>query len=71
MAAFNFKPLPQMLTQKQVCESIGVGGTWLWRAENSGLYPKGIRYSKRCVRYRADLHEQFISGKSGEAANDE
>jgi predicted DNA-binding transcriptional regulator AlpA len=71
MGVFNFKPLSQMLTQKQVCESIGVGRTWLWRAERSGLYPKGIRYSKRCVRYRADLHEQFINGKLEEAANDE
>lgn len=66
----NFKPLPQMLTQKQVCESLSVGRTWLWRAEAEGRYPKGVRYSKRCVRYRADLHEQFVNGTFGEAAND-
>ncbi|OBT08050.1 hypothetical protein A9267_10005 [Shewanella sp. UCD-FRSSP16_17] len=64
------KPLPQLLTQKQVCESLNVGRTWLWRAETEGRYPKGTRYSKRCVRYHADLHEQFINGTWGKAAND-
>ncbi|WP_285163950.1 helix-turn-helix transcriptional regulator [Shewanella goraebulensis] len=68
---FKFNPLPQMLTQKQVCESLGVGRTWLWRAEKEGRYPKGERLSKRCVRYRADLHTQFISGTLGDAANDD
>ncbi|RPA28064.1 hypothetical protein EGC78_16315 [Shewanella frigidimarina] len=71
MRQLNFNPLPQMLTQKQVCESLKVGRTWLWRAESSGLYPKGKRYGKRCVRYRADLHEQFVNGQWNEAANDE
>jgi predicted DNA-binding transcriptional regulator AlpA len=61
----------RMLTQKEVCESLGVGRTWLWRAEVNGLYPRGIRYTKRCVRYSARLHEQFVRGQLQGAANDE
>ena len=60
-----------LLTQKEVCESIRVGRTWLHRAEKEGRYPKGIRLTRRCVRYRADLHEQFINGDWTEAANDD
>ena len=69
MRGFNVKPLPRVYSQKEICESLNVGRTWLWRAEKEGRYPKGIRYSKRCVRYRADLHEQFMNGE-WEAAND-
>jgi predicted DNA-binding transcriptional regulator AlpA len=55
--------LQQLLTQKQVCESLGVGRTWLYRAEIEGRYPKGNRLTPRCVRYRADLHELFVKGE--------
>ncbi len=53
----------RLLTQKQICESLNVGRTWLHLAEKAGRYPKGIRLTKRCVRYRADLHEQFMLGE--------
>lgn len=51
------------LTQKQVCNSLKIGRTWLFLAERDGRYPKGIRLTARCVRYRADLHEQFVRGE--------
>ncbi|MGZ9897039.1 helix-turn-helix transcriptional regulator [Shewanella gaetbuli] len=61
----------QLLTQKQVCDSLNVGRTWLWRAEKEGRYPRGKRYTQRCVRYSAALHEQFVNGDWNKAANDE
>jgi predicted DNA-binding transcriptional regulator AlpA len=67
----SIKPLPQMYNSKEICASLDVGRTWLWRAERDGRYPKGIRFGKRCVRYRADQHELFINGQWNEAANDE
>ncbi|WP_226911453.1 helix-turn-helix transcriptional regulator [Gallaecimonas mangrovi] len=54
-----------MLTQKEVCESLGVSRTWLYNAEKQGIYPKGVRLTKRCVRFRADLHEAYLEGKKG------
>ena len=60
----------ELLTTKEVCASLKVGRTWLHRAEKEGRYPKGIRYGKRCLRYRADLHEKYIKGEWKEAAND-
>ncbi|MEZ9233604.1 helix-turn-helix transcriptional regulator [Vibrio amylolyticus] len=58
-----FSSSQRFLTTKQVCESLGVGRTWLYNAEKQGRYPKGIRLTPRCVRYRADLHEQFVRGE--------
>ena len=49
-----------LLSIKQVCSSLGVSRTWLYLAEKQGRYPQGVRLTSRCVRYRADLHEQFI-----------
>jgi len=65
------KNLQPLLTTKEVCQLLKVGRTWLYRAEKEGRYPKGIRYGKRCVRYPADLHEQFMRGEWQEAANDD
>ncbi|WP_169720197.1 AlpA family phage regulatory protein [Aliagarivorans taiwanensis] len=51
------------LTNEQVRKDLGVSRTWLYLAEKEGRYPKGIRLTARCVRYRADLHQQFINGE--------
>ncbi|HDS1213304.1 helix-turn-helix transcriptional regulator [Shewanella algae] len=53
----------KFLTVKQVCTSLGVSRTWLYLAERDGRYPSGIRLTSRCVRFRADLHEQFVNGQ--------
>lgn len=58
-----FSSSQRYLTTKQVCELLGVGRTWLYNAEKQGRYPKGQRLTPRCVRYRADLHEQFVRGE--------
>ncbi len=58
-----FSSSQRFLNTKQVCESLGVGRTWLYIAEKKGRYPKGQRLTPRCVRYRADLHEQFVRGE--------
>lgn len=55
--------LQSLLTTKQVYESLGVSRTWLYLAERDGRYPSGIRLTSRCVRYRTDLHEQYIKGE--------
>ncbi|EGT3628041.1 AlpA family phage regulatory protein [Morganella morganii] len=52
-----------LLTIRQVCQSLNVGRTWLYLAERDGRYPRGIRLTRRCVRFRADLHEQFVNGQ--------
>ncbi|WP_432463859.1 helix-turn-helix transcriptional regulator [Agarivorans sp. QJM3NY_33] len=52
-----------LLSIKQVCSSLGVSRTWLYLAEKQGRYPQGVRLTPRCVRFRADLHEQFVRGE--------
>ncbi|QDZ89472.1 AlpA family phage regulatory protein [Shewanella decolorationis] len=53
----------KFLTVKEICSSLGVSRTWLYLAERDGRYPAGIRLTPRCVRFRADLHEQFVNGQ--------
>ncbi|WP_412502995.1 helix-turn-helix transcriptional regulator [Shewanella chilikensis] len=53
----------KFLTVKEICSSLGVSRTWLYLAERDGRYPSGIRLTPRCVRFRADLHEQFVNGQ--------
>jgi predicted DNA-binding transcriptional regulator AlpA len=55
--------IQNLLSVKQVCSSLGVSRTWLFLREREGRYPQGLRLTPRCVRYRADLHEQFVRGE--------
>lgn len=58
-----------LLTVQQVCDSLSVSRTWLYLAERDRRYPAGVRLTPRCVRFRADLHEQFVRGEWEGKAN--
>lgn len=53
----------RLLTVKQVCSSLNVSRTWLFLARRDGLYPQGVHLTSRCLRFRCDLHEQFVRGE--------
>ena len=58
--SFDFDPrqplAPVLLTERQVCELLGIGRTTLW---SLSLRPKHIN---RCVRYLARDVERYIAG---------
>jgi predicted DNA-binding transcriptional regulator AlpA len=55
--------IQNLLSVKQVCFSLGVSRTWLYLSDRDGRYPRGVRLTPRCVRFRADLHELFVRGE--------
>lgn len=54
----SYMNIQNLLSVKQVCASLNLSRSWLFLAEREGRYPKGVRLTPRCVRYRADLQDR-------------
>lgn len=50
----------RLLPLKAVMDKIGMGSTWIYERIKTGEFPKPIKFSERCVRWRESEIQNWI-----------
>ncbi len=53
----------KLLSQKQVCEALGIGRVTLWRLRRNNDFPRAIQVSTRRVAFRASEIEAYTASR--------
>ncbi|MDM7981551.1 MAG: AlpA family phage regulatory protein [Rhizobium sp.] len=51
------------MTIKQVCATTSLSRTTIWRLQQRGEFPKGVKLSEARIAYRSAEIEQWISNR--------
>ena len=65
MNQLNEQPV-DLLTAKQVCKTLSMSKTSLWRLVKSGRFPKPLKFGPRATRWRLDEVNAAIAQLSAE-----
>lgn len=52
-----------LMTIKQVCATTSLSRTTIWRLQQRGEFPKGVKLSESRIAYRSTEIEQWISNR--------
>ena len=63
MSVVTLPPLvgPRLLTAQQVARKYGVTVRTLWRWEDQGRIPRGVRLTRNTVRWREDVIDNHLT----------
>ena len=56
-------PEKQMLSASEVAALIGVSSVTLWRLRKRPDFPKGLKISERCLRWRKGQIEDWLAAR--------
>lgn len=52
--------MEKLLSRKDVLNKLQISRTTLWRLINKGILPEGIKLSKRTIRWKESIIQEYI-----------